>query len=141
MKKILLILSVLLVVFSACGTSLNKVVKDTESFLEDVSKDKDDFESFIIDGRSKESIKDQNRIYELKDMDFEIKKTKGILAAAEDDTYDFVFIELDGDAEEYTEHIGYSNSYCVVDNIVVLDYSDTSVLKKLCKSLDGEYEE
>lgn len=141
MKKILLVLSVLLVAFSACGTSYNKVVKESESFLKDFTEDEEGYKLFNIEDGSKDSIKGQNRVFELKDIDFEIKKSQDIVMGSEDASHILNVVQFKGNVDEYFEYLGYSSSYCTVGDVLVIDYSSSTDLKKLCETLDGEYEE
>lgn len=141
MKKILLILSALLITFSACGkTNYNTIVKESEAYLQKLADDDEDMEIFSIGELSKEEIKTRNRVLELKDVDFKIKNTYDIIIGSEDYTQALTIIKYEGDVEDYFESRDLSTTYCLIDDVVIIDYNSSEDIEVLCDEFDGNYE-
>lgn len=140
MKKILLILSVLLVSLAGCGTSFNKTVKTTEEFMQKVADD-NDAELFSLGELDKDELKSSNKLYELKEIDFKAKKEYELYIFGEDYQAEVRIISFSGEFDT-SEHssVVWGTNQCILDGIV-LDIDSLDDAEGLCDELNGEFVE
>lgn len=139
MKKIFIIISVLLLALTACGSSdYTDVIDDVEDYIAN-NEDYEDFENYTVGDYNSNVIASKNELLEYLDIDAKIYKMYNIwLVNYDDDEYlEMDIIEYEGDIDEFISEYQSNSPYCIVDDIAIVDFNEA--IEDMCDDLDGKY--